>query len=239
MSENPELDYFMNEFVSDVVFMIEGQPLPAIKLILSLRSKVFRAMFSGKYKEEKEIDIEDTTYEAFKTFLRFLYCDDLVLKDDNDFEIIEDLCKLSDKYDVSRLMDRITDILYEKSLILLKSKENFENVWLKMQLISKIAFEYKIEKLMNKVMEFIEQNFDHFINNDNEVLNQLNDSTDGRLLTLMTKKCSEFLKDRNELKYKLDKIKEIKCVSCNVVNYFPRDHGISLQCFNCKRNYLH
>ena len=76
MSENPELDFFMNESESDVVFVIEGQPLPAMKSILRLKSRVFRAMFSGDFKETKdnEVDIEDTSYEAFKTFIQFQGC---------------------------------------------------------------------------------------------------------------------------------------------------------------------
>ena len=72
----------MNEERSDVRFIVEGKPIPALKSFLSVRSRVFHAMFSGEFKEskDKEVVIEDTTYEAFKTFIRFVYCDDLGLK---------------------------------------------------------------------------------------------------------------------------------------------------------------
>ena len=70
-SGTPELDYFMNEEKSDVLFVVEGQRIPALKAILSVKSIVFRAMFSGDFKEskDKEVVIEDTTYEAFKAFI--------------------------------------------------------------------------------------------------------------------------------------------------------------------------
>ena len=115
MSGTPELDYFMNEEKSDVLFVVEGKRIPALKAFLSVKSRVFSAMFSGKYKESKdnEVVIEDTTYEAFKSFIRFLYCDYLALKR-NDFKTIRELYRLSDRYDVSRLEYRITDHLYNQ-----------------------------------------------------------------------------------------------------------------------------
>ena len=179
--------------MSDVRFIVEGQPIPAVKTYLSIKSKVFRVIFSGKFKEsnDKEIAIEDTTYEAFKTFIQFLYCEELVLKDDNDFKLIGELYRLCDRYDVSRLSVRLTDKLYEKSQTLIKSRKDFKEVWPKMQSILLIAFEYKIEKLMDKVIQFIDEKFDHFIKEDNKVLIQLNDWTDGRLFTLMAINCSD------------------------------------------------
>ena len=108
-------------------------------------------------------------------------------------------------------MDRITDKLYKKSISLTKSKDYFKEVWPQMQSISKIAFEFKIEKLMNKVMEFIDDCFDHILEEDKEVLSELNDSTDGRLFTLMVDKCSEFRKKLNEQNIKInDKVNKSK-----------------------------
>ena len=69
------MDYFMNASKSDVVFVIEGQKLPALKQIVGLKSKVFDAMFFGNFKESesKEVIIEETTFEAFKTLIGFIY----------------------------------------------------------------------------------------------------------------------------------------------------------------------
>ena len=219
----------MNEEKSDVVFVVEKQTIPALKAFLSVKSRVFSAMFSGDFKEskDKKIVIEDTTYEAFHTFIRFLYCDDLELKDDDDFKLIGELYKLSDRYDVSRLEHRLTDILYEKCFGSVKTKKDFQIVWLKMRWILKFAFDFKIEKLMDKVMEFVEKNLNYFLIGGNEVLMDLNNWTDGRLLTLMVDKSHE---NRNKLKDKLkNQIKELlllmtkKCQQLNEINKSQKD----------------
>ena len=67
----PELHYFMNESLSDVVFIVEGQRVPALKQFSSVKSNVFRAMFCGNFREseEQEVVIKDTTFDAFKTMI--------------------------------------------------------------------------------------------------------------------------------------------------------------------------
>src|SRR5882757_5509116 len=96
----PEMDYFMNESESDVIFTINGQRVPALKPVLSLKSDVFRAMFSGNFKEskDKEIPIDDTTVDAFKTMLLYLYSEKLVFSNGEDMELIGDVLKVADKY---------------------------------------------------------------------------------------------------------------------------------------------
>ena len=198
-------------------------------------------MFSGKFKESRdnEIVIEDTTYEAFKNLIRFLYCDELVLKDDheNDFVLIRELYALCDRYDVSRLFVRLTDKLYKKSQILLKSREDFHEVWTKMVYINLIATEFKIEKLMDKVMEFINKKFENFIEiEDNELLLHLNNFIDGQLFTLMADKC---LEDTPSLSpsTKLQKFKELlilitkKCKQMNEVIESLKE----VKTFNCDK----
>ena len=193
MTKNPELDYFMNEEKSDVVFIVEGKRIPALKAFLSVKSRVFSAMFSGNLKESKneEIVIEDTTYEAFKTFIRFLYCDDLVLKDNIDFELIPELYRLSERYGVLKFEDKITDELIERNSDLFKgekclSHQSFRINWQTMKSIARIAFELKIQNLEEKVMTFIDNNFHHFLlKKSNKELRELYDLTDGRLLDLM------------------------------------------------------
>ena len=238
MTFNPELDYFKNESVSDVIFVVKGHRLPAMKAILSLKSRVFRAMFSGDFKEskDKEIVIEDTTFEAFESFLRFLYCDELVLKDDNDFKLIRELFKLCDRYDVSRLMFRLTQDLYEKAFSLvwkdMYSSEDYNKVRPEFQSISKIAFEFKLEEVMKKVMEFIDKNFDHILNEDNNALIQLNDSTENRLITLMADKCHKTRNDFSEYKERVKQIYQVNCQNCHRVNHVPSVSG-NYECWRC------
>ena len=95
----------MNEYKSDVVFVINEQRLPALKLILGLKNSVFRAMFSDDFKEanDKEVVIEETTFDAFRALIWFLYSDQLLLEDNSDFELIQEVLKLSDRYEASRL----------------------------------------------------------------------------------------------------------------------------------------
>ena len=153
-SNCPEMDFFMNEKVCDVIFIVEGQRIPALKTVLSLKSEVFRVMFSHNFREfnDKEVEIKDTTYEAFKTFIRFLYCDELVFKDDNDLQLIEDVCKLSDKYQTSRLKAKIGKHLK-------KIESTLENI----ESFARIAFRYQIQDLIATVMAFIDKNISEFV----------------------------------------------------------------------------
>ena len=185
----------MNEEKSDVLFVVEGQQIPALKAFLSVKSRVFSAMFSGDFKESKDnkVVIEDTTYEAFKTFIRCLYCEELVLNDVNDLDFFGELYRLSDRYDVSRFERRITEEFMKRNSHLFNgpkclSDESFQKDWQTMQSIARIAFESKITSLMDIVMTFIDKNFDHFLK-DNKGFNELNDLTDGRLLDLVVNKC--------------------------------------------------
>ena len=214
----PEMDYFMNEDKSDVVFLIEGQPLPAMKAILSLKSKVFRAMFSDKFKESKdrEVVIEDTTFEAFKAFIWFLYSDELLIKDSNDLNLIEEVCKLSDRYEANRRMKRLSTHLIKNELTL----NNIEQ-------ISRIAFRYKMEDLMSKVMAFMDINFNEFVAKDEEELKLLYESTDGRLLKVMANNYRKINAEYSKIKTHLD-MPGKNCVRCKksvIPNYCPNCGG--------------
>ena len=174
------MDYFMNEDISDVVFVVEEQRIPAIKVILSLKSNVFRAMFSGKFKEakDKEVVIEETNFEAFKTLIQFLYCDHLILKDCKDFPLIEEICKLSDRFDTTRIRQKVSDHLMAIKL----SSDMTSLKW-----ITKIAFDYKLEELMAKVMTFIEKNVKWFAKRSDEELVALDILTHNEFLKVLAK----------------------------------------------------
>ena len=126
--------------------------------------------------------IEGATYSGFKTFLRFFYLEELDLKFQYDFKLIENIIRLTDRYDVSRLRDRITDESFNmfNRFLIKGSDEEFEDNWRKMRSILKIAFEIEIAKLIENVMTFIAKKFDHFLDEVNQVLIHLNDWKDGR-----------------------------------------------------------
>ena len=59
--------------LSDLKIVCEDREFPVHKCILSVRSDVFKAMFSS-FNEDK-LKIEDTNAKTMETFLRFLYTD--------------------------------------------------------------------------------------------------------------------------------------------------------------------
>ena len=176
LTDCPEMDYFMNEDKSDVVFVVEGQRLPALKILLSVRNKVFRAMFSENFKESKDktVVIEETSFEAFKTLILFLYSDQLVLKDDNDLKLIKEVCELSDRYDSRRLLEKVGQHLKEMPF-------NAENLYD----ITLFAFNHKIDELMAKMLTYLDIFMDEIVKKDIKQLCELNDSTNDKLLELI------------------------------------------------------
>ena len=58
----------------DVIFVIEGERVRAHKLLLAGVSPVFKGMFYGPMKETaEEILVEETTFEAFDTMVKYIY----------------------------------------------------------------------------------------------------------------------------------------------------------------------
>ena len=230
VSNCPEMDYFMNESVSDVVFVVEGQRIPAMKSILSFKSKVFRTMFGGDFKEskDKEVLIEDTTYEAFRTFLQFLYCERLVLKDGNDFKMIEKICQLSDRYDVKKLLEKVDDHLMK---IPLNCSDSVTFNW-----ITKLAFDYKIPGIMAKVLVFIEENIKDFVKKDDKELHDLDVMTHNHFLGVLAKSYRGLNPEyyRNDKKiisfdYFSQQYQKINCSKCNDIIFLRKP------CFYCPK----
>ena len=223
----------MNESVSDVVFVVEGQQIPAMKSILSLKSKVFRAMFSGKFKEseDKEVVIEDTTYEAFKTLVQFIYCERLVLNDDNDFKLIEEVCQLSDRYDLKRILEKVDDHLMATPL---NCSDSVTFNW-----VSKIAFDHNLPNVKTRVLSQIDQNFKHFITKTNKQLIDLNVFTHNHFVEVLAqnyrklsaelnKEYKRVNEELNSTKYKLynaqaqlDDYEKRKCKYCYNIGPIP------------------
>ena len=95
---------FSSEF-SDIKIICEGKEFPCHKLILCLRSSVFKRMFSSDLKisnakDESTLTIEDVSADTMETFLEFLYTDDLKVN-----EINTKLLLVADKYDFKRLVN--------------------------------------------------------------------------------------------------------------------------------------
>jgi len=70
------LKHFFNDTeFSDVIFKVEGRRIHGHRILLSLVSDCFRAMFSGGFLESsiKEIEIPDCSYDIFLQMMEYLY----------------------------------------------------------------------------------------------------------------------------------------------------------------------
>ena len=110
-----------NEILSDVKFVVKasrnfGQSdskrskvvIPAHKIMLSICSPVFYAMFCGNMAETKEhIDLPDCGFEGMLEVLRYIYTDEVHLNGDNVMEVLY----LAEKYLIPTLASECTDYL--------------------------------------------------------------------------------------------------------------------------------
>ncbi|XP_054154751.1 speckle-type POZ protein-like [Oppia nitens] len=170
----PEMHHLMNPEVSDVQFVINGQTIPAIKALMSTKSVVFRSMFSGKWVESggKPIEIRDTTPEAFKVMLGFIYTERLILNNDKDIDHIRDVLKLADRYQLKRLIQSLG-----QPLIPLLSMD-------KLEVLGQLAFTYQLDDLIAKLKIFIDENFQQLIQKPESELNSINTAVNNLLFTL-------------------------------------------------------
>ena len=73
---------FDEEIGADVTFSVGEMEIRAQKLILSKRSSVFTAMFSGNFEQSREVDIPDSDGDDFRNVLRYC-CNLLFMPTDN------------------------------------------------------------------------------------------------------------------------------------------------------------
>eukprot|EP00611_Tribonema_gayanum_P011636 TRINITY_DN2194_c0_g1_i1.p1 TRINITY_DN2194_c0_g1~~TRINITY_DN2194_c0_g1_i1.p1 ORF type:complete len:519 (-),score=118.16 TRINITY_DN2194_c0_g1_i1:962-2518(-) len=79
-----------NELLSDITFMVEGQPVYAHK-ILCMRCTYFRAMLTGSMVESraKEVVLEDVRRPIFLALLQYLYTDEADIALDDAMELFQ------------------------------------------------------------------------------------------------------------------------------------------------------
>ncbi|UMM15785.1 hypothetical protein L5515_013074 [Caenorhabditis briggsae] len=112
---------------SDVNLKIGEESFPAHRLILSKSSDVFDRMLSQRWNGDR-LDLqltEDPMCQiAFSSFLRFLYCNHVVLHRDNCLPLLV----LADKYNVTTLKKVCLDFAQSEILPIIDLKEIF-SVW--------------------------------------------------------------------------------------------------------------
>ncbi|XP_021179210.2 kelch repeat and BTB domain-containing protein 12 isoform X1 [Fundulus heteroclitus] len=73
------------EELTDVVLLAEGIPFPCHKVVLSAFSPYFQAMFTCGLKETRggEVPLRDTPAQSLELLLKYMYCAELPLSNDN------------------------------------------------------------------------------------------------------------------------------------------------------------
>ena len=137
--------YFDNEF-SDIKIICDGKEFPCHKLLLSLRSSVFKAMFSSDLKisdaeDESTLKIDDISAGTMTQFIKFLYTDELKSED-----IDANLLIAANKYDLKRLVN-----------ICVKHLESIIDVENVME-ITFTAYLIDNDQLLQKASKFISNN---------------------------------------------------------------------------------
>jgi len=89
----------------------DGQRIGCHRLILSVRSKVFRAMFEHEQLSRKEIDLPDFDGDTIRLMLDFIYGD---LENKIEESVDFDLLAIANKYEIVGLQAYCEDILCQK-----------------------------------------------------------------------------------------------------------------------------
>ncbi|MFH4973528.1 hypothetical protein AB6A40_000237 [Gnathostoma spinigerum] len=119
--------YFNNTHLSDVALLVGDEIYPAHRIILTKSSEVFDRMLSQKWhgeKREMELVEEPQCQRVFAAFLRYLYCNHIVLHQDNALPILV----LADKYNVNSLRKVCIDFAIQNILPEISLREVF-HVW--------------------------------------------------------------------------------------------------------------
>jgi hypothetical protein len=106
----------LNKHLSDITLIVDGIQIPAHKLILSAKSKVFEAMFFTDMIESKakEIQIKETSIEAFKEMLKFVYTESFDFdKESPDYEMVFNVFEIAHRFQFERLIDVIKTLMIE------------------------------------------------------------------------------------------------------------------------------
>ncbi|XP_044015191.1 speckle-type POZ protein-like [Aphidius gifuensis] len=140
------LSWLQNEKFSDIVLEVDGKDLKAHKMILSIKSPVFSAMFdyeSMKESRDNRVVIKDIDADVVEQMLEYIYTEKTPSKID---DCVYDLIGAADKYQIDDLKEICENNLMGKITV-----DNAVDTLI-------VADRYDTKKLKNKVIEFIKQN---------------------------------------------------------------------------------
>ena len=113
---------FNNDLFSDVKFTVRKtdcksesesrkQTIPGHKLVLSISSPIFEAMFYGELAETRDsIELPDCEYESLLELFRYIYSNEVFLSESNVMGVLY----LAKKYMVPSLADKCTNYSQDK-----------------------------------------------------------------------------------------------------------------------------
>lgn len=173
---------FNDQTLKDVTFKVRNQEFKAHKVILSIRSPVFAAMFNSKMTEEltSVVEIEDMNPIIFQKMLRFIYTDKV-----EDLEkSAMDLYYLAEKYQLQKLKSICVNSLYKHlSLVTMFKTVEFAEMFSLLDLkrrclrimgcnLKKIAKTSTFEELLKNYPHFASEIFEAQNAICNEVVNE-------------------------------------------------------------------
>ncbi|XP_065336308.1 RCC1 and BTB domain-containing protein 2-like [Cloeon dipterum] len=121
-------EVFDNPETADFAFIVEGKKIHVHKIILILVSDVFKNLFLGDWKDscQKELIVEDHSYDAFYAFLKYFYTGKVNFTAElaldvytvARFYLVTDLMEVCKKILKSGLTLQNASFLYEKATLL-------------------------------------------------------------------------------------------------------------------------
>ena len=140
-------DLYKSQQYADVTFLVVNNRFPAHRVVLAARCEFFRCLLFGDMKEahhqSMEIEIPDTTPEAFAALLQYVYCGRICLGDLPE-QVTLDLVGLANKYSFLALQQSIISYL--------KAAVTVANVCL----IFSVSSYYQLKELNSACTDFID-----------------------------------------------------------------------------------
>uniref|UniRef100_A0A914Z374 BTB domain-containing protein n=1 Tax=Panagrolaimus superbus TaxID=310955 RepID=A0A914Z374_9BILA len=145
-AQNPKNDDF------DVVFEIEEKKLYAHKSKLCEVSNTFKTMLSERWTKPNEpINIQNYTFDDFKTFVTFIYSGEFEFDSNNIFTMVD----IAEFYNVKVFKKACEDFLLNTEWCLI-------NVFPMLDL----AYKYSLEDLKKSLLDFVSKNLSVFLKCD-------------------------------------------------------------------------
>jgi len=158
-----QLSHLCNsETFSDVVFLVQGRRIYAHKLVLSLASEFFRAMFTNEFKEKAdsaEIEIPHCSYDSFMIVIQSIYSGTA------NMDLIIHPSRINREEDIEQLLE----ILYLADQLLLDQLKIICQQSLK-ESINEETVNYLLKASQNANAKLLESMCRHYVRNSMLIL---------------------------------------------------------------------